>query len=175
MAEAGIVVALGHSTVDFEDACRAADAGARMVTHLFNGMGPMHHRAPGLAGAALHDRRLVPSVIADFVHVHPAMVKLALDARGDAVVVTDAVRDDMAHLPDGTLAGSVLTMDRAVQNVASLGVPAARAVRYATANPARVLGVSERGRITPGARADLVALAPDTLAVRAVWVGGVQQ
>ncbi len=64
-------MSLGHSTVDYEGALAAADAGARMVTHLFNGMGPLHHRAPGLAGAALDDVRLVPSLIADFVHVHP--------------------------------------------------------------------------------------------------------
>src|SRR5262249_22629119 len=183
LAERGIVVALGHSTVDLDGARAAADAGARMVTHLFNGMSPMHHRAPGLAGAAFDDERLVPSVIADFVHVHPAIVRLALRARPDAVVVTDAVptagrrverdREGAAYLADGTLAGSVLTMDRALQNVASTGIPSATAVRYTTANPARVLGATDRGRVAPGARADLVALDPDTLAVRSVWVAGV--
>ena len=176
----GVVVALGHSTVDFDGARAAADGGARMVTHLFNGMGPLHHRAPGLAGAALDDERLVPSIIADFVHVHPALVKVALTARPDAVVVTDAVateppvveRDGAAYLSDGTLAGSTLTMDVVLRNIVSIGVPPARAVRYATANPARVLGLSDRGRISAGARADLVALDPVTLAVRAVWVAG---
>ena len=177
---AGVVVALGHSTVDFEGARAAADAGARMVTHLFNGMGPLHHRAPGLVGAALDDPRLVPSLIADFVHVHPALVKLALHARADAVLVTDAVateppvveRDGAAYLGDGTLAGSTLTMDAVLRNVASLGLPIPAAVRHVTANPARVLGATDRGRIAPGARADLVALDPATLAVRAVWVAG---
>ena len=181
LAAAGVVVALGHSTVDFDGARAAADAGARMVTHLFNGMGPMHHRAPGLAGAALDDPRLVPSIIADFVHVHPAMVGLALAKRPDAVLVTDAVgvgagvvgRDGAAYLADGTLAGSILTMDAVVRNVVSIDVPIARAVRHACANPARVLGVHDRGRVAPGARADLVALDPRTLAVRAVWVAGV--
>jgi N-acetylglucosamine-6-phosphate deacetylase len=176
----GVVVALGHSTIDFDGARTAADGGARMVTHLFNGMGPMHHRSPGLAGAALDDERLVPSIIADFVHVHPALVKLALTARADAVVVTDAVateppvveRDGAAYLADGTLAGSTLTMDAVLRNVVSIGLPPARAVRYATANPARVLGLSDRGRISPGARADLVALDPATLAVRTVWAAG---
>jgi N-acetylglucosamine-6-phosphate deacetylase len=180
LAERGVVVALGHSTIDFEGARAAADAGARMVTHLFNGMGPLHHRAPGLPGAALDDARLVPSVIADFVHVHPAMVKLALSARPDALLVTDAVateppvveRDGAAYLGDGTLAGSTLTMDVVVRNVVSIGVPIARAVRHAGANPARVLGLNDRGRITAGARADLVALDPHTFAVRAVWLGG---
>jgi N-acetylglucosamine-6-phosphate deacetylase len=144
-------------------------------------MGPLHHRAPGVPGAALDDARLTPSLIADFVHVHPAMVRLALRGRPDAVLVTDAVatagdvveREGAAFLPDGTLAGSVLTMERALQNVASTGIPSATAVRYATANPARVLGESDRGRITAGARADLVALDPETLAVRSVWVAGV--
>jgi N-acetylglucosamine-6-phosphate deacetylase len=181
LVEQGVVVALGHSTVDFEGARAAADAGASMVTHLFNGMGPMHHRRPGLAGAALDDPRLVPSLIADFVHVHPALVKLALNARADAVLVTDAVateppvleREGAAYLPDGTLAGSTLTMDVVLANVASIGVPVAHAVRHTGANPARLLGLHDRGRVAPGTRADLVALDPDTLAVRAVWMAGV--
>ncbi|HYL51924.1 MAG TPA: amidohydrolase family protein [Acidimicrobiia bacterium] len=172
LAERGVVVALGHSTVDFDGAIAAADAGARVVTHCFNGMGPLHHRAPGLAGAALTDSRLVPSLIADFVHVHPAVVKIALGARPDAVLVSDAVRDDMVKLPDGTLAGSTLTMDAALRNTASLGFAIGRAVRHVTANPARVLGLAARGRVAPGARADLVALDPSTFAVRAVWVAG---
>jgi N-acetylglucosamine-6-phosphate deacetylase len=180
LAEAGVVVALGHSTVDYDGARAAADAGARMVTHLYNGMGPLHHRAPGLAGAALEDARLIPSVIADFVHVHPALVRLALRARADAVLVTDAVatepplveRDGAAYLADGTLAGSTLTLDVALRNVVSIGIPLASAVRHVTANPARVLGLADRGRVAPGARADLVALDPETLAVRSVWLGG---
>lgn len=174
LVERGVVVALGHSTVDYDGARAAADAGATVVTHLFNGMGPMHHRAPGLPGAALDDSRLVPSLIADFVHVHPALVKLALAARVDAVLVTDAVRASDTMLADGTLAGSTLTMAQAVQNVTGLGFAVPRAVRHATANPARVLGLTDRGRIAPGARADLVALDPDTLAVRSVWSAGKQ-
>jgi N-acetylglucosamine-6-phosphate deacetylase len=176
----GIVVALGHSTVDLDGARAAADAGARIVTHLFNGMGPLHHRAPGLAGAALDDRRLVPSIIADGVHVHPMMLRLALHARPDAVLVTDAVgvvpplqlRDRAAYLPDGTLAGSTLTMARAVRHVAALGISPAAAVRCASGNAARVIGAPEYGRLAPGCRADLLALDPATLEVRAVWHGG---
>jgi N-acetylglucosamine-6-phosphate deacetylase len=176
----GIVVALGHSTVDLDGARAAADAGATVVTHLFNGMGPLHHRAPGLAGAALDDRRLVPSLIADGVHVHPTMLRLALRARPDAVLVTDAVatasplqvRDGAAYLPDGTLAGSTLTMASAVRHIAALGVPLAATVRCATGNAARAIGATEYGRIAPGCRADLVALDPGTLEVRAVWTGG---
>jgi N-acetylglucosamine-6-phosphate deacetylase len=180
LAARGVVVALGHSKVDFDGARAAVDAGARVVTHLFNGMGPLHHRAPGLPGAALDDARLVPTIIVDGVHVHPALVRLALRARPDAVVVTDAVgitapiqaRDGAAYLPDGTLNGSTITMADSVRNVHGMGVPAAHAVRHATANPARVLGISERGRLAPGARADLLALDPRTLEVRDVWVAG---
>jgi N-acetylglucosamine-6-phosphate deacetylase len=176
----GIVVALGHSTVDLDGALGAADAGASVVTHLFNGMGPLHHRSPGLAGAALDDRRLVPSLIADGVHVHPTMVRIALRARPDAILVTDAVatasplqlREGAAYLPDGTLAGSTLTMASAVCHVAALGVPYAATVRCATGNAARAIGATEYGRISPGCRADLVALDPGTLEVRAVWAGG---
>jgi N-acetylglucosamine-6-phosphate deacetylase len=172
LTDHGIVVALGHSTIDFDGALAAAGAGARLVTHLFNGMGPLHHRMPGLPGAALTDARLVPSLIADFVHVHPAVVKITLDLRPDAVLVTDAVRADQTRLPDGTLAGSTLTMDQALRNVCSLDYPPARAVRYATGNPARVLGIADRGRIAAGARADIIALDPNTFEVRAVWTGG---
>jgi len=180
LRERGIVVALGHSTVDYDAARAAVDAGARLVTHLFNGMGPLHHRNPGLAGAALDDLRLVPSIIADGIHVHPAMLRLALVARPDTVLVTDAVattapvqaRDGAAYLADGTLAGSTLTMVGAVQRVAALGLAPAAAVRCATGNAARAIGATEYGRIDPGARADVLALDPDTLAVRAVWVSG---
>jgi N-acetylglucosamine-6-phosphate deacetylase len=176
----GVVVAIGHSTVDYDGARAAAEAGARVVTHLFNGMGPLHHRKPGLAGAALDDRRLVPSIIADGVHVHPALLRLTLLARPDAVLVTDAVaavapvvsRDGAAYLPDGTLAGSTLTMAVAVQRVMALGSSPAAAVRAATGNAASAIGANDCGRIGPGARADVLALDPDSLAVRAVWVGG---
>ena len=169
LSERGVLVALGHSTVDYDGAIAAADAGARLVTHLFNGMGSLHHRAPGLPGAALTEPRLVPSLIADFVHVHQAVVKLALDVRGDAVLVSDAVRNDQTRLGDGTLAGATTTLDGSVENVATLGLGPGRVIRHATGNPARVLGLSDRGRIAPGARADLLALDPDTLTVRRVW------
>jgi N-acetylglucosamine-6-phosphate deacetylase len=180
LRDRGVVVAIGHSTVDFDGARAAAAAGARVVTHLFNGMAPLHHRKPGLAGAALDDRRLVPSIIADGVHVHPALLRLALLARPDAVLVTDAVatvapvvpRDGAAYLADGTLAGSTLTMSVAVQRVVALGSSPAAAVRAATGNAANAIGATDRGRIGPGARADVLALDPGSLGVRAVWVGG---
>jgi N-acetylglucosamine-6-phosphate deacetylase len=174
LAGRGVTVALGHSTVSYADARRGADAGATLVTHLFNGMGPLHHRAPGLPGAALDDPRLTPSLIADFVHVHPALVRVAAAARPDLVLVSDAVaadgrnvieRDGAAYLPDGTLAGSTLTLDRAVQHVVEVGVPVERAVAMASANPARVFACADRGHLRVGARAELNLLDPATLAV----------
>lgn len=188
LAARGVLVSLGHSTATYAQASQAADAGARMVTHLFNGMGPLHHREPGLAGAALSDPRLAAGLIADLVHVHPAVVGAACRALGArAVLVTDAVawraarvgrievsRDasGAARLPDGTLAGSTLTMDQAVRNVVThCGLSLDAAVQAASTTPARLLGLSDRGAIAPGQRADLVALGPD-LAVEAVWIAG---
>lgn len=188
LAERGVVVSLGHSTATYDQARAATDAGARLVTHLFNGMGPLHHREPGLPGAALSEPRLCASLIADGVHLHPAVLASAMAALGDrAVLVTDAVGwrarqhagfpvsisgDPPApRLPDGTLAGSALTMDGAIRTCVDAGVPLADAVRAATATPARLMGLADRGVIREGTRADLVALAPD-LAVEQVWVGG---
>ena len=183
LARRGVVVALGHSIASFDDVTAAADAGASVVTHLFNGMGPFHQREPGLVGAALSDPRLTPTVIADLVHVHPAALHLAIAAKRSLGLVTDAVavdagdtavgdRDGVPRLRDGTLVGSTLSLDRAVRNVVGLGVPVERAVEMATAVPAGVLGLEDRGRLAAGARADLVALDPASLEVRAVWLAG---
>lgn len=178
LSNRGVVVALGHSTASYDAARRAADAGATVATHLFNGMGPLHQREPGLVGAALDDPRLTPSVIADLVHVHPAVLRLVIGAKRGVMLVSDAVAagDDTtgaARLPDGTLAGATVLLDRAVRNVVGLGVPLVRAVEMAATVPAGVLGLRDRGRIAPGMRADLVALDRETLEVRHVWIGGV--
>jgi N-acetylglucosamine-6-phosphate deacetylase len=184
----GVVVSLGHSSATYKEARAAADAGARLVTHCFNGMTPLHHREPALVGAALTDGRLAVSVIADLVHVHPAAVNLAFRAKGNGriVLVTDSVAwergtvgdvrmtfDGIApRLADGTLAGSALTMDRALRNaVRECGVSLLDAVRAATSTPARLLGLDDRGEVLPGRRADLVALTPD-LTVETAWVCG---
>lgn len=185
LARRGVVVALGHSTASYDDAVAAADAGASVVTHLFNAMGPFHQREPGLIGAALSDPRLTPTLIADLVHVHPAALRLATAAKRSLALVTDAVavgaatadtaspdRDGVPRLPDGTLVGSRLTLDRAVRNVVGLGVPVERAVEMATTVPADILELTDRGRLAPGRRADFVALDPTTLAVRSVWLDG---
>lgn len=189
LSSRGVLIALGHSRASYEEALGAADAGARMVTHLFNAMGPLDHREPGLVGAALSDERLAVSVIADLVHVHPAALRLAAAAKGPSgvVLVTDAVADtggrpprtgrapgaaEPVRLQDGTLAGSTITLDAAVRSLTEqVGIDLAVAVRAASANPARVLGLGDRGELAPGARADLVALAPD-MTVEATWVAG---
>jgi len=164
----GVLVALGHSACDAEVALEAAAAGARLVTHLGNAMGPSTPRAPGLVGAALADERLTVSLIADLVHSHPVFVRAAFAAKGagGVALVTDAVAATAGtgqppRLPDGRLAGSVLTVPRAVSNVVHHGAATlADAVASASTTPARLLGLGDRGVIAPGRRADLVALAP---------------
>jgi N-acetylglucosamine-6-phosphate deacetylase len=184
----GVVTSLGHSTATLAQATAATDAGATLVTHLFNGMGGLHHREPGLLGAALTDDRLTVSLIADLVHVHAAGIRLAFRAKGpgNVVLVTDAVAwrrgevggsalrmtDGAPRLEDGTLAGSALTMDRAVANVVRhCDVALEQALRAASADPARLMGLSDRGTIEVGKRADLVALDSD-LRCCGTWVGG---
>jgi N-acetylglucosamine-6-phosphate deacetylase len=189
LARRGVLVSLGHSTATYDQAVAATDAGARLVTHLFNAMAPLHHREPGLVGAALADERLAVSLIADLVHVHPAPLRVAFLAkgRGGVALVTDAVAwragqvgelgitvgaDGAPRLADGTLAGSALTMDGAVRNcVDTCGIPLAAVIDAAATTPARLLGLADRGALVAGHRADVVALSP-TLQVTAVWVEG---
>jgi N-acetylglucosamine-6-phosphate deacetylase len=191
LAAAGVVVALGHSACTFEVAEEAAGAGARLVTHLGNAMGPFGQRRPGLLGAALSDDRLAVSVIADLVHVHPALIRIAFRAKGAArtVLVTDAVATgpsttttttatgaatdgEPPRMADGTLVGSVLRLDRALSNaVEEAGIALADAVAAASSTPATLLRLDDRGTIAPGKRADLVGLGP-RLEVRTVWIAG---
>lgn len=186
----GTVVSLGHSTADVETTVAGFDAGATMVTHLFNAMAPLHQREPGIAGAALADDRVTAGLVADLVHVHPAWITTAFRTKGPrrVALVTDAVAwrarrlaeldiglvDGAPRLPDGTIAGSALTMDSAVRNVVDrAGVSLADALLAAATTPADVLRDTSRGRLVPGARADLVVLGGDDLAVRRTLVGGV--
>jgi N-acetylglucosamine-6-phosphate deacetylase len=175
-AGAGVVVALGHSAATYDQARAAVDAGARHVTHCFNAMRPLHHREPGLVGAALDLPDVTVEVIADGVHLHPAAVRLLWRACGPARVclvsdavdaVSDRVRD--GRLADGTLAGSAIGLDQAVRNCVAWGIPLGEALTMASTTPARVLG--RDGTLAPGAPADLVAL-DDDLAVETTWVAG---
>jgi N-acetylglucosamine-6-phosphate deacetylase len=192
LARRGILAALGHSLAGAEALERGIDAGLRHVTHLFNAMGPLHHRDPGTAGLALADDRLTCDLICDGAHVHPGMVRVAARAKGDALLlITDAVEppvpsaasfgsgplvsDGVAlRLPDGRLAGSCLTLERAVRNLCRFaGVSLREAVAACTLRPARLLGIeSERGTLRPGARADLVLL-DDAGDVIGCWIAGV--
>ena len=190
---AGVTVSLGHSAATADAVRLAADAGASMVTHLYNAMTGVDHRAPGLAGAALVEDRLALGLIADGIHVHPVALALAVRAAGPEriALVTDAmaaagmapghyalagrpvqVDERSARLADGTLAGSILTMDRAVAGmVAMAGTTPEQALRMASAVPARVLGLPGAGELEPGAPADLVLL-DRHLTVDATYIGG---
>lgn len=180
LRDRGVAVALGHTEATYDTACRAAAAGARVVTHVFNAMAPLGSREPGLAGAALTRADLTPAVIGDGIHVHPAVLGLVLHS-GPAVLVSDSVawerpgldtRTGAARLPDGTLAGSIITAVDAVRvAVQAAGVGLDVALTAATATPAAILGCGERGRLAPGMRADLIELDGD-LRVRRVWAGG---
>lgn len=179
---AGIIVSLGHSDATYEEAARAISAGASHITHLYNAMSPFHHRKPGLVGAAL-TLPVTCELIADGIHIHPAALELAVRTKGLSriVLITDSMRacllgegkselggqtvyvkDGRATLEDGTLAGSILTMDQAVRNIwkwAHLTLP--QAVQLATANPARELGLTDRGTLEPGKRADITMFDED--------------
>lgn len=185
----GVGVSLGHSAATPAQVAACVEAGATLVTHLFNGMPPLHHRDPGLAGEALLDDRLTACVIGDGVHVAPAAVALAFRCKppGRVALVSDAIAwrvphhagasialvDGAARLADGTLAGSAITLDAAVRTAVAGGVPLADALVAASTTPAAAIGCTDRGSLAPGARADLVALGPD-LAVQATWVAGRQ-
>jgi len=193
LAAAGVLVSLGHTDATYETAMAAFEAGARAVTHLFNAMSPLAHRAPGVVGAALDHAEVAVGLIADGWHVHPAALRLAVRAKAPslATLVTDAMptvgvagdafelngrtvtrRDGRLTLADGTLAGSDLDMASAVRFMTRhVGVPLEEALRMASLYPARLLGLGDRGRLTPGARADIVALDDDLNAAR-VWIGG---
>ncbi|MBA2442578.1 MAG: N-acetylglucosamine-6-phosphate deacetylase [Rubrobacter sp.] len=192
----GVTVSAGHSDAPFETAYRALEEGVRSVTHLFNAMSPLHHREPGLAGAALAHPRTVAGIIADGRHVHPGMVRLAYRLLGpDRIyLVTDAISaagappgtgglslagqpvylgDGTPRLASGELSGSLLRMDEALRNILRFtGCTLPEAVRMASTTPARLIGEGRRrGRLSPGHDADVVALS-DGLEVEAVWKGG---
>ncbi|MFH1046467.1 MAG: N-acetylglucosamine-6-phosphate deacetylase [Candidatus Omnitrophota bacterium] len=166
----GIVASLGHSGASYEQAERAVRAGITHATHTFNRMSGFDHRAPGVLGAVLTDERVAAEVIADGVHVHPVALEVLWRCKGQKrlMLVTDSTqaqdhpvkkrRGDVFVLPNGTLYGTHLTLIKAVKNArAFLPITLPEAVRLATLNPARVLGIEQRkGSIAVGKDADLV-------------------
>ncbi len=194
LAEAGVLVSVGHTDALASQVAAAAAAGARMVTHLFNAQRPLHHREPGVPGQALSDPRLTSGLIADFHHVAREVCALAFAAApGRIHLVTDAAAcagmppgtyllgGEPIELPagdgmppiraSGTLGGSALRMDVAVANMVRAGAGLPATVAAATRIPADLIGRPELGRIAPGALADLAWLGED-LRARATWLAG---
>jgi N-acetylglucosamine-6-phosphate deacetylase len=180
-AKRGVCVSIGHSDADMPTSRAAVQAGARHATHTFNAMRPLDHREPGIVGEVLSDDRLSADIIADGIHLAPEIVKLFLRAKGieRSVLITDAI--SATGMPDGTyqlgpiqvevkdgrcqsngkLAGSVLTMDRAIGNVVAFaGWSLQNAVRAATLNAARASGLAGHGEIAAGTEANLAVLNP---------------
>ncbi len=194
LAQAGIVLSLGHSDCSYPQALAAADSGVACVTHLFNAMSQLGNRAPGLVGVALSHGALSAGLIADLIHVHPVSLRLALAAKqgpGRLFLVSDAMavagtdiedftlngrriarRNGRLTLQDGTLAGADLDLATAVANVVGLGVAPERALAMATSIPAQVIGRGDEcGALRPGRRADFIRLRDD-LSLAGVWRAG---
>ncbi len=176
LRQQGIAVSLGHTRATEQQFLDAKDAGAQMVTHLFNAMSGVHHREHGIALTALTDDEIFASIIVDLEHVSRRAVQLAFRAKPQhMVLVTDSVRANTISAPrlnDGTLAGSVLSMDQALRNtVVNCSVPLSIALTSATRNPADVLGLRDRGDISIGKRADLVLLTHDLSVLQTVSRG----
>ena len=192
LSSSGVIVAMGHSDATYEEACQAIRAGASHATHLFNAMPPLHHREPGLIGAAL-ETGISCELINDGMHMHPAVVRLVFELIPSTVLVTDAIdatgvgdghfelggQEVLVHAGEarlaatGSLAGSTLTMDQALRNaVKASGLSIERASAAASLMPARALGLEqELGSIAPGRRADLLVL-DDDLQVTDVMASG---
>jgi N-acetylglucosamine-6-phosphate deacetylase len=175
----GVCISMGHSDATLAQTRAGVNAGARNATHIFNAMRPLDHREPGILGEVLTNPQITAEIIADGIHVDPLIVKLVLQAKGleKTVLVTDAtpgtampdghyrlgtfefeVKDGKA-VCNGKLAGSTLTMDRAVRNAQQFaGINLQQALRPATLNPARVAGLDGRGKLEAGARADILVM-----------------
>ena len=185
----GVRMQLGHTLGSYEEGVAALDAGASSFTHLYNAMSPLHHREPGILGAALAHARFA-ELIPDLLHVHPGAIRAALRAIPCLYCVTDSTAATGmpdgeyqlgshtvtkclggVRLADGTLAGSTLTMDQALRNLVKIGLPLAEASQRLSQFPADYLGMQDRGRLQPGSWADCVRL-DRSLNITAVMVEG---
>lgn len=177
----GIIPSVGHSFADYKIIISALKFGLKSSSHIFNQMKGIHHREPGTVGAILTEENLFAEIIADCVHVHPAIINLLIRAKGvdKIILITDAMRatglqdgvydlgglevmvkNNEARLESGNLAGSTLTMNNSIKNmVRKIGINIEESVRMASLNPARLLGLDkDRGSLTPGKRADIAVL-----------------
>jgi N-acetylmuramic acid 6-phosphate etherase/N-acetylglucosamine-6-phosphate deacetylase len=191
LSAAGIMVSLGHTAANAAQMRDAAAAGASLVTHVFNAQNPLGHREPGAPGVALTDDRLSPCLIADSLHVDPAVLNLAFAACPRAIAVTDSILlaglptgteknfggapatlgdDGLARRADGTIAGAAITLDEGVRRLIAAGITPETAIAAATSRPADALRLIDRGRIALGQRADLVWW-DDHFHVQKVWTG----
>lgn len=189
----GVTVSLGHTNASYEEAKLAIAAGATRATHLFNGMAPIHHRAPGAVVACLESPQVVVELVWDFVHVASPMLRLAWRLAGSfrTALITDAisaaglpdgsyklgglaveVKEGIPRLADGTLAGSTLTMIEAVRNAVSSGIPLQDALIMASYTPARACGEVLLGNLQPGSWADFLVLDQEDLSINRVYVAG---
>ena len=172
----GVAVSIGHTRATEQEFLLAKQAGARMVTHLYNAMSGVHHRDHGVALDVLTDDEMYASIIIDLEHVSARAVQLAYLAKPNhMIMVSDSVQSNLNHAPrlkDGTLAGSILTMDQALRNaVFHCSVPLEHALASATNHPANVLGLHDRGDIQAGKRADLVLLERDLTVMKTISNG----
>lgn len=189
-----IRISIGHTHAKYEDVVKAAELGATQATHLFNGMPSLHHREPGAVGGVLTDKRIIPQLICDGVHLHPAVIDLVVNTKTPSrvILITDSIRgtglpdgaydnkgqkfvvvDGVARTPEGGLSGSTLTLDKAVRNTMKFTHrPITEILPMATSIPAAAMGLEGRkGVIQAGADADLVFLNSDFLVERAFVQG----
>ncbi len=192
--EKDVEFSIGHSGASHEQVVEAADHGLKQATHLYNGMLGIHHRNPGTVGAILTDNRIFAQIIADGIHVHPAMVKLAVMAKGISriILITDSiqgsglsdgnydyhgqnftVKDGIARTPEGGLSGSTLMLDQAIKNMIKFtGLSLNEVLPMATSVPSEAMGWSERrGVLKPGADADITILNEDLIVEKTFVLG----
>lgn len=172
-----VVISLGHSAADYDTAKKALEAGANHITHLYNAMNPLGHRAPGLIGAASEDENCMAELISDGIHVHASMVRAAFKLfPGRIILISDSMRatgmengtydlggqqvtvnGKLATLSDGTIAGSATNVFDCMRTAVSFGIPMEEAIAAATMNPAKSIGIYQKaGSLTPGKRADVI-------------------
>ena len=193
LAAHGIMPIIGHTKATYDQARESFGWGIRHTTHLFNAMTGLHHREPGVVGAALEDSMVTVELIADMIHIHPAVIRTVIAAKGpqQIALVTDSmsaaglkdgqydlggqavfVKGEEARLADGTLAGSIITQDIALRNLAAHGIDLGTILQMLTATPAHILGIdAHKGVIRAGMDADLTLLSAD-LNVEAVYIAG---